>query len=370
MCIWTRRVPTSLVLQALLWLMPITACAQSVNPRLNLQPGTGTWTTGCRLSNGETLAVAMRGLERLRVATPCPQLEVSSHYRGTGIGALPENAAFHEILVGRTGNWSWRILGAKRVISAWSKQTASTPPEYDGRSHGPVVDWRGMFATLHSVYAYVLNGAPPASEFALNFFPSTMSVNRKELTSTQISLNRPFYLPFDVSPPTQKGAKPQLNPLQQAYVQAFQVICAEYMHELYFTKHLKPMNMLSHSVADAVTCTGAELLVFRSDPNFSMTFPAANSLNVAAAKKVARKNNDVDHWAFLLGTKNISHLLGADKQPVRVRATDTTTILKILRLARAMLEDPVDLSYQSYPLKRIDLQPPYAGTIMAPTPGS
>ncbi|MGH8426981.1 MAG: hypothetical protein ACRES7_03250 [Gammaproteobacteria bacterium] len=356
-------------LQLLLLSMVTTACAMDLNPRANLQPGDGTWTTGCLLSNGETLGVAMQGLSRLRIATPCPQLNVTSQYRGTGTGTLPEATEFNGILAGQIGDWSWRILGTSAVVNAFPATNTVAPPEYDGKPYGPVVSWPGMFDTLQSVYRYVLDAPPPPSGFSLYFFPEELSVDRTGKTPTQDSLVRSFYLPFDVSPQAEKNGKPRLNPAQRAYTQAFQVVCAEYMHELFFTKRLKPMNMLTHSVADGVSCTGAALLAFRSDPHFAITFAPADSLDAASAKAVAKKQNDVDHLAFLLGAKNIANLLGGDTKAITVHATDTATVLKILQLARAMLQDPVDLTYQLYPLKRVESQPAYAATSAPPASG-
>ncbi|MGH2508081.1 MAG: hypothetical protein ACRDHZ_11855 [Ktedonobacteraceae bacterium] len=362
----TTRLFCRPALQLLIFSILTTACA--INPRVDLQPGDGTWTTGCWLSNGETIGVAMQGLSRLRITTPCPQLIVTNQYRGTGSETLPADAEFQEILAGRVGGWSWQLLGTAAVANVWSRQ-ATSPPEYNGKPYGPVVDWPDMFTTLYSVYAYVLDGTPPPSEFALKLFPASLSIDRRELTPADNPLARPFYLPFGIAPSPENNGKPRLNLAQRAYVQAFQVVCAEYMHELFFTKRLKPMNMLTHSVADAVTCTGAMLLAFHSDPHFAMTFSPANSLNVTSARAVAKKQKDVDHLAFLLGAKNIAHLLSGDTKAVTVHATDTATVLKILQLARAMLQDPVDLTYQLYPLKRAEMQPAYAATSAPPASG-
>ncbi|MGH8426984.1 MAG: hypothetical protein ACRES7_03265 [Gammaproteobacteria bacterium] len=363
----TTRLFYRSALQLLIFSILTTACA--INPRVNLRPGGGTWTTGCWLSNGETIGFAMRGFSRLRIAKPCPQLIVTSQYRGTGSEVLPADAEFQEILAGRVGGWSWGLHGTATVASAWSK-LAVMPPEYNGRPYGPVVDWPDMFATLYSVYAYVLDGTPPPSEFTLKFFPVSFSIERRGLTPADNPLTRPFYLPFDIAPqPATDKGKPALGSLQQAYIYAFNTVCFEYMHELFFTMHLKSMNYFTQAAADKVTCLGAELLIMQTDPKFAMVFYPLTSTDVASAEETAKKDNDIDRWAFLIGTKNISHLLGVDKKSVTVHATDTATVVKILQLARAMLQDPVDLTYQLYPLKRVESQPAYAATSAPPASG-
>lgn len=339
----------------------------------NLNKGEGTWKTGCDLSFGKSLGLAVWGKASLHIAKPCQKLTVQSQWIVSGQMSkrtmVSDDQKFKKLVSGQIKNWSWRLSGTPSVANSWSMNVAASVTRNVGGQprHGPRVSYPLLFRHMRAVYRYVLAGNPPATRLSIKFFPSQVSINRTISSSTRGSIDLTFFMPYEDKVPTssKKSGSHYLTGKQRAYMRVLQVTCFEYMHALFFTKRLKIPNLLSQSVADSVTCTALKILDLQSDPYYALTLPSVKAMRAMAEKnKVSLLHQgNIDSYGIILATENMGYALGGGTKQVTIHSRNKAKLLKLLKLARVMLQHPVDFTKQQlYPIKRLDSIPDYTGT--------
>lgn len=360
----------------ILFVIPIFLIAFANEPvyAANLNKGEGTWKTSCDLSFGKSLGVAVWGKASLHIAKPCNKLKVQSQWMASGQMSkrtmVPDDQKFKKLMNGQIKNWVWNLSGTPSVVNSWTiaavpAATAATNTGEQPR-HGPRVSWPLLFSHMWAVYRYVLAENPPATQFSIHFFPSQMSIDRT-VYSARDSISLAFFIPYDYKSYTSGGepVSDHLTGKQKAYMRTLQIPCFEYMHALFFSKRLKVPNLLSQSVADSVTCTALKILDLQSDPYYALTLPSVKAMRAMAEKnKVSLLHQgNIDGYGIILATENMGYALGGGTKQVTIHSRDKAKLLKLLKLARAILQHPVDFTKQQlYPIKRLDSIPDYTGT--------
>lgn len=358
-------------------LLLLAGCATRPYPK----PGNVAWSTGCASTN-----TTLQGA----VTAPCKKLVVTSYVIAIGKGKkhdiyggiVPADQVFGEITGGRIANWSWKLAGTPAVVQQWraiSPTSATTAPNAIS-VHGPRVPWSSLFSTMHAIYRYVLAGSPPPTRFRIYLFPLDQSISRSVTTLTKNTITMPLYFPYYRSLFREKSRSPLPSSARHGQKKQFTGIflntqigvvggtsCFEYMHALFLTKHLKVPNLLSHSVADWVTCMSLQALIMPG-PQAKFHIPSVKKIQAALKGKwppehALLREDRVDNYGGMLAMENIAHLFGADTKPITISHNDHAKVLQLLKLARAMLQQPVDFTKQQlYPLDRLDSIPAYTGT--------
>lgn len=358
----------------LLLLVPLAGCATQP-----YKPGYVNWSTGCDATNITSTSV---------VTIPCKKLVVTSYAIALGRGKkhdiyggiVPADQVFDEIESGKVADWSWKLAGTPTVARRWrSASPASVTAAPDAASAaGAGVSWSSTFRTTYAVYRYVLAGAPPPTHFNVYLFPLDQSLSRSVTTSTRKTIVMPLYFPYYRTLFQQKSSNPVSSTVKQGHEEQLASFftntqlgivgftsCFEYMHALFLTKHLMVPNLLSHSVADWVTCLSLKGLIGSGSPE-GLDIPSLKSIRAAVNKRWPPPRlpaSRVDSYGGMLALENIAHLFGADKKSMVIHYNDRAEMLKLIRLARAMLQQPVDFTKQQlYPLNRLDSIPAYTGT--------
>lgn len=325
-----------------------------------------TWSVGCRLSIAKAIGTWWHGKQSWRVDTPCQELLVASHHivaTAATPKAVPDSQSFRRIAAGRVANWSWELAATPQIARDWGEyRHAGATPVTDE----PQVSWPALFKNVYDVYRYVLAAPPPKTRFSMFFFPNGNSLERTRTTPTDAAIVLPFFVPYK-----RKGAKwsssspdSYLGPWRSAYFMVNVAAGFEYIHALFFTKRLKVPNLLGQSVAGKLILQILTILDFRG-PGFEMTLPSADaSLKLAQKEKSdLLRRGAVDKYGGLLAAANAAIALGGKTKSVTIHAGDRRKLLRLLKLARAMLQKPVNFMDQPlYPVERLDSIPDYTGT--------
>jgi hypothetical protein len=201
----------------------------------------------------------------------------------------------------------------------------------------------------------------------MSFFPDNKVLDREAHTSTHAAIVLPFYIPYRDSG-TNWGSKQHsshLDAWQSAYFVTGVAASFEYIHALFFTKRLKVPNLLGQSVAGKVIQRVVMALYSRSDPTFKLTLPSMHAALASAEKrkKELLGRGEVDNYGGLLAVANMAHALGATDEKITIHSSDQHKLQRLLKLARAMLQKPVNFMQQPlYPLSRLQSIPDYTGT--------
>lgn len=107
------------------------------------------------------------------------------------------------------------------------------------------------------------------------------------------------------------------------------------------------------------------LICSQGDVRFSLTFPGTKDALARAHEKksLLLDKGDVDDYGGLLAAANIAHVLGSNTRKITIHSGDHAKILRLLKLVRAMLQEPIDFTkHDLYPLGRLNAIPDYTGT--------
>src|SRR5699024_2206445 len=94
------------------------------------------------------------------------------------------------------------------------------------------------------------------------------------------------------------------------------------------------------------------------------TLPTVGRLQYLIKQKGAAllKKKKINRYAQLIAKENVANLFNIRRKPETVKYTDghRSNLVKLLKLARAMLQKPVDFTKQPlYPLSRLGSIPAY-----------
>jgi hypothetical protein len=224
---------------------------------------------------------------------------------------------------------------------------------------------------MYSIYRYVLDASPPPTNFHIRFVPGDYRVERTEMATTSrhgpitVSLFFPYYQKLAEA---RKSKMPYVSAQRDAYAMATFTSCFEYMHVLFFTGRLKSPNLLSHSIADRITCSAVMMKALSAAGAHAdqklLSVKQMRSKIKTMRDKLSQKSG-VYEYSELVANENISNLFGAETKPATIRFTgeNQSNLVRLLKLARAMLQQPVDLTKQQlYPLNRLKAVPAYTST--------
>lgn len=352
-------------------LLMVTGC--SAESSASSADNKAVWTdfsVSCHISVVTAIKNWWYGKQTMQMDTPCKKLVTRSVHRAypkqkKGVRDASSSQVFKQIAVGRFKNWSWDVSAQAPVAQSWATRRTKRQLKLDntGQGSGPRVSWPRLFRDAHSIYRYVLATQPPKTHFSLHLLPGGQPFDRTVASPARKDITLAFFIPY--FPQGENWSSHlHLDGWQTAYYAASFTVSFEYMHALFFVKKIEVPNLLTSSVAGSIILDVLPLVYWRRCPRFSLTFPSTKAAlsRVRREKSSLLRKGKVDPYAGLLAAANIAHVLGNDSGEVTIHAGDHVSILRLLKLARAMLQKPVDFTKRKlYPLKRLDSIPNYKG---------